>query len=139
MASLTAAPLAPVHAAAAIAFLLAVPARAGRNPFSIPNAEQEIVAGSLTEFSGVLLALFELSHHLGLVAQVGLFTVLFMPAVADPVLALGLYLSGSMLVVVLVTLVASATARLKIHQAFRFYWSWGTLAGLAALVLAVIG
>jgi NADH-quinone oxidoreductase subunit H len=139
LASLTTAPFAPVHAAAAIAFLLAVPARARRNPFSIPNAEQEIVAGTLTEFSGVLLALFELTHHLELVAQVGLFTVLFMPAVAGLALAAGLYLCGSMLLVVLVTLVGSATARVKVHQAFRFYWSWGALAGLAALVLAVIG
>jgi len=116
-----------------------VPARVRRNPFSISNAEQEIVAGAMTEFSGIPLACFELAHNLELVAAVGLFAVLFLPTVGDPVLAAGLYLCGSMLLVVLVALTASATARLKVHQAFRFYWSWGALASVAALVLAVIG
>ena len=43
-------PLGPVHLAAAAAFLIALPARLKSNPFSIPNAEQEIVAGPLTEY-----------------------------------------------------------------------------------------
>lgn len=139
LANLAAAPLAPVHAAAGVAFLLAVPARLKRNPFSIPNAEQEIVAGSLTDYSGAPLAFFELSHSLELVAFVGLFTVLFLPPAADPLLGAALYVCGSLTLVVLVSLVAAATARLKVRQAFRFYWSWGAAAGLAALLLAAIG
>lgn len=139
LAALAAAPLAPAHAAAAVALLLAIPARLKRNPFSIPNAEQEIVAGSLTDYSGVPLALFELAHSLELVALVGLSAVLLLPPAGGPALAAGLYFCGSMALVVLVTLVAAATARLKVQQAFRFYWSWGALAGLAALVLAAIG
>ena len=137
--SLAAAPLSPVHAAAALAFVLAVPARLKRNPFSIPNAEQEIVSGSLTDYSGVLLALFELAHSLELVALVGFFTILFVPPAAGPVAAVGLYLCGSMVLVVLIAAVAAATARLRVDQAFRFYWRWGALAGLAALGLAAVG
>lgn len=136
LAALAAAPLGPVHLAAAAAFLFALPARLKRNPFSIPNAEQEIVAGPYTEYSGAPLACFELSHGLELVALASLFTVLFLPLGQAPVLRWPLYLLGSGALVALVTLVATATARLTVRQAFRFYWSWGACAAIAALVIA---
>jgi NADH-quinone oxidoreductase subunit H len=134
--ALAAAPFGPVHLAAAAAFLLALPARLKRNPFSIPNAEQEIVAGPLTEYSGAPLALFELSHGLELAALAGLFAVLFFPA-PDGVglrwLSFGL---GSAALVVAITLAATATARLTVRHAFRFYWSWGAAAAAVALIAA---
>lgn len=136
--ALGAAPLGPVHLAAAAAFLFALPARLKRNPFSIPNAEQEIVAGPFTEYSGVPLAFFELSHGLELVALVELFTVLFLPLGHTPALRWLLFLLGSGLLVALITLVATATARLTVRHAFRFYWSWGACAAIAALVIAGI-
>ena len=133
--SLAAAPMGPVHAAAALALLLSLPARLKRNPFSIPNAEQEIVAGPFTEFSGVPLALFELAHGLELVAYLGLFITLFMQVGgATP----GFYLIAGVALVALLTILATATARLTVHQAFRFYWRWGAAAAAAALVLAKI-
>ncbi len=134
--ALAAAPLGPVHLAAAIALLSALPARLKRNPFSIPNAEQEIVAGPFTEYSGVPLALFELSHGLELVALLALFVILFLPVGIAPVLGWVFYWLGSAALVALITLLATATARLTVHQAFRFYWSWGAFAAAVALVLA---
>ena len=136
LAALAAAPVGPVHLAAALAFLFALPARLKRNPFSIPNAEQEIVAGPLTEYSGAPLALFELSHGLELVALAGLFTVLFLPVGAIPGQGWLLYLLGSAVLVGLITVVATATARLTVRHAFRFYWSWGACAAIVALVIA---
>jgi NADH-quinone oxidoreductase subunit H len=135
---LAVAPPGPVHLAAAVAFLLAVPARLGRNPFSIANAEQELVGGSYTEYNGPPLALFELSHTLQLVVLVGLFVTLCLPLPANPVLAWALYLALGAGLVVLIILLAAATARLKIQQAFRFYWSWGALAAAAAMIAVAI-
>jgi len=131
-------PLGPVHVAAAVAFLLAVPARLKRNPFSIPNAEQEIVAGPLTEYSGPPLALFELAHGLELVALAGLLAALLLPPVANPVAAALLYLVASGGLVAVVNVAAAATARLTVHQAFRFYWSWGAAAAAVALLAALV-
>ena len=136
LAALVAAPLGPVHLAAAAAFLCALPARLKRNPFSIPNAEQEIVAGPFTEYSGVPLACFELSHGLELVALASLFTVLFLPLANTSALRWLLYLLGSGALVGLITLVATATARLTVRHAFRFYWSWGACAAIVALMIA---
>ena len=134
--ALAAAPVGPVHLAAAVAFLCALPARLKRNPFSIATAEQEIVAGPFTEYSGAPLACFELSHGLELVALINLFTLLFLPAAGPLGLRWLLYLLGSAALVGLITLVATATARLTVRHAFRFYWSWGAGAAIAALALA---
>ena len=80
---LNSAPWGPVCVFAAIAFLLAIPARLKSNPFSIPNAEQEIVAGAHIEYNGAPLALFELSHALEMVLLINLFMVLFVPSFGD--------------------------------------------------------
>ncbi len=136
LAALAAAPFGLVHLAAAAAFLFALPARLKRNPFSIPNAEQEIVAGPFTEYSGVPLALFELSHGFELLALASLFTVLFLPLGHAPFLRWPLYVLGSAALVALITLAATATARLTVRHAFRLYWSWGASAAIAALAIA---
>jgi len=138
LSALAAAPVRPVHLAAALAFLLALPARLKRNPFSIPNAEQEIVAGPFTEYSGAPLAFFELSHGLELVALTSLFIVLFLPAAGSLGLRWVSYGLGSVGLVALVTLAATATARLTVRCAFRFYWSWGACAAAVALIIAGI-
>ena len=69
---------------AMIAFLLAIPARLKSNPFSIPNAEQEIVAGAHVEYNSAPLAIFELSHALEVVLLFDVFFVLFAPAARQP-------------------------------------------------------
>ncbi len=126
-------PVGPVHLAAAAAFLLALPACLKRNPFSIVNAEQEIVSGPLTEFSGVPLALFELAHGIELVALVSLFFVLFVPVPDGQGIRWAVYSLTCLIVAGGASMVATATARLTVRQAFRFYWSWG--AGVAAVAL----
>ena len=131
-------PFGPVHVLAIFAFILAVPARLKSNPFSIPNAEQEIVAGAHVEYNGPALALFELAHGLELVAISVLFAVLFVPPLSNPLAALVAYAAAALLLVVVTSLIAAATARLQIQQAFRFYWTWGALAGVVCVTLAVI-
>jgi NADH-quinone oxidoreductase subunit H len=138
LSQLVATPFSVVHVLAALAFLLAIPARLKSNPFSIPNAEQEIVAGAHIEYNGAPLALFELAHGLELVTLVGLFAVLFVPRIGNLPLDFVLYLLVSLLLVALTTLLATATARIKVNQAFRFYWTWGAAAAALALIAAAI-
>jgi NADH-quinone oxidoreductase subunit H len=126
-------PFGPVHVFAGVAFLLALPARLKSNPFSIANAESEIVAGANIEFNAAPLALFELSHALQLVALIGLCASLIIPVSAGPLIAWPVYLLVSLLLLVGTTLVAAGTARLTVRSAFRFYWTWGLAAALLAL------
>jgi len=50
-----------------IAFIISIQVKAMYPPFNIPEAEQEIIAGFETEFTGPLLALAKLLHDLDLV------------------------------------------------------------------------
>jgi NADH-quinone oxidoreductase subunit H len=132
-------PFGLVTGLAVIAFLVAIPARLKSNPFSIPNAEQEIVGGAHVEYNSAPLAIFELSHALEVVLLFGVFFVLFVPHLSNPGANAALYLVVSLILIALATLTAAMTARLTVKRAFRFYWVWGGLAAAAAMVVAVIG
>ncbi len=133
------APFGVVAFLAVIAFAVAIPARLKSNPFSIPNAEQEIVAGAHIEYNSAPLAIFELSHALEVVLLFDTFFVLFMPHFDSVLANTALYLLTGLVLVALVTLAAATTARLTMKRAFRFYWVWGGLAAAAAMVVAIIG
>jgi len=60
-----------------VIFLIAGVAESHRLPFDIPEAEQEIVAGYHTEYSGMKFGMFFVGEYLGLVLVSSLITVLF--------------------------------------------------------------
>ena len=136
LSAVQAAPFGPIHVIAAIGFLMALPARLKSNPFSIANAEHEIVADAHIEYNGVPLGLFKLSHALEVGLVTGLFPILFVPLPASPVLALVVYFAVVTALLAGVTLLATTTARLRLINAFRFYWAWGGAASVAALALS---
>jgi NADH-quinone oxidoreductase subunit H len=73
----------------AIVFFIAMLAELERIPFDLPEAESEIVAGWLTEFSGMMYGLVQLGSYLKLYAFAALFVVLFLggwhgPAIWPP-------------------------------------------------------
>lgn len=62
----------------AIVFFTTMLAELERIPFDLPEAESEIVAGWLTEFSGMMYGLVQLGTYLKLYAFAALFVVLFL-------------------------------------------------------------
>ena len=64
--------------AAFLFFMIAACAETNRAPFDLPEAESEIIAGYLTEYSGFKYALFFLGEYLGLFAISGLAVTLFL-------------------------------------------------------------
>ena len=61
----------------AIVFFITMLAELERIPFDLPEAESEIVAGWLTELSGMMYGLVQLGTYLKLYAFAALFVVLF--------------------------------------------------------------
>ena len=70
----------------AIVFFICILAELERIPFDLPEAESEIVAGWLTEFSGMMYGLVQLGSYLKLYAFAGLFVVLFLGGWTGPVI-----------------------------------------------------
>lgn len=122
---------------ALLALILCLPVRLRLNPFSLANAEQEIYAGPLTEFGGPHLALWELAHGLERVVLTGLVVSLAGPGFTGVWPVDLLVLGGlSLVLLIFLTTLAAATARLKILQATHFYWRWGLGLAVLALLLA---
>ncbi|HET9654159.1 MAG TPA: NADH-quinone oxidoreductase subunit H [Kineosporiaceae bacterium] len=130
---------AAVRVLVVIALLLCLPAKLHLNPFSIASAEQEIYAGITTEYDGPRLALWELAHGLEWVALVGLVAALAFPVTLAWYWHLLAFLAVSVLVVVLLSVLAASTARLKLAQTARWFWLWGFGIALSALGLAFAG
>jgi len=116
-----------------IAILICLPAKLHVNPFSLPNAEQEIYSGPMVEYAGFELALWQLSHGLEWIAGVGLVVTLAIPPSAHLWLDVAGVLFLGLLLVLAISIIAAATARLAIDTTVRFYWQ----CTLAFAVLAI--
>ncbi|HEY1159446.1 MAG TPA: complex I subunit 1 family protein [Terracidiphilus sp.] len=115
-------PASPLHWLGVLAILVCLPAKLHINPFSLPNAEQEIYSGPMVEYAGPELAMWELSHGLEWVAATGLVATLAAPHIAAWWFAALVFAALSFAVVLLLSVTAAATARLQIDTTVRFYW-----------------
>jgi NADH-quinone oxidoreductase subunit H len=115
-------PSSPLRWLGIVALLVCLPAKLHLNPFSLPNAEQEIYSGPMVEYAGPELAMWELSHGLEWVAATGLVATLAAPHIALWWLAAPVFVALSLAIVLLLSTLAAATARLAIDTTVRFYW-----------------
>jgi len=136
--SLAQLPATPLRYLAVIGILLCIPAKLHINPFSLPNAEQEIYAGPLTEYAGPELALWELAHGLEWVAATGLAATLAVPHVGAGWLAALFFVGLSMAIVLLLSVLAAATARIAIDTTVRFYWQCTLIFAVLAVSSALL-
>ena len=96
----------------------------------------------LAEYSGKPLAVYKLSHAVKLLTLTSLFVALFLGGLGTGILLVDGLIDFFFCVVVIVCVVAlidASTARLKIEQLFKYYWT--VVSGLAAisLILAWFG
>jgi len=103
----------------------------------LPNAEQEIYSGPMVEYAGPELALWELSHGLEWVAAVGLVATLAAPYIAIWWLAAIVFVGLMLAIVLLLSTLASATARLAIDTTVRFYWQCTLIFAVLAISSAL--
>jgi len=125
---------------AGVALFLAVQAQAGKLPFDIAEADQEVMGGPLVEQSGPRLALFRWTLWAKQLVFALLLVELFVPwpRLGNVVADLLLTLVKTLLVLVLVAVVDVVNPRLRVEQAMGYYLRVG-VSSLAALAFAVIG
>lgn len=121
-----------------IGFLVALVGLMGKlelPPFDSPEAETEIVAGALTEYSGRGLALFHVGKNVELVIGVTLIIIFYLGGVANP-LEFVLKTAGLLLVI---TALQAMFARLRIDQTVGLWWRIGALMALLQLLAIIFG
>ncbi len=117
-------------------FLVALVGLMGKlelTPFDAPEAETEIVAGALTEYSGRGFALFRLGKNIELVIGLTLVASFYLGGLHNP---LDFLLKTLGLLLVLAFL-QSLFARLRIDQVVGLWWRIGALLALANVLLAI--
>jgi NADH-quinone oxidoreductase subunit H len=120
------------------AFVVAVicmQAKLGLVPFDASEAEQEIMCGSLIEYSGLPLAVFKLTKAVMLYIMPLFLTALFLGKDTGLLFLAAKYIG----ILVLIILIKNTNPRLRIDQALRFFWCPVTLLASAAVILALLG
>jgi NADH-quinone oxidoreductase subunit H len=103
-------------------------------PFDAPEAETEIVAGALTEYSGRGFGLLRLGKAAELVIGLTLMATFYLGGVANP---LDFLLKTLALLLVLVALQTVLT-RLRIDQTVGLWWRFGSVLALFQLLVLIV-
>jgi NADH-quinone oxidoreductase subunit H len=122
----------------ALAFLVAIicmQAKLGFVPFDMAEAEQEIMAGTCIEYSGLPLAVFKLTKAILLYTMPLLLIILFWGSNLTPLSLIGKYIA----LLVIIILIKNTNPRLRIDQALKFFWGPLTILAVIAVILATLG
>lgn len=138
-ASLGAIALSPSGALALLVSFFCAHAKLGFLPFDQPEAETEIIGGPLAEYSGSGLALFKITNAMMLVVLPVFLATVFLGGIGSGGWGLLWFVVKILVVFLLIVVVKSTHARLRIDQVLRLYWGWLTGIALVAVLLALIG
>ncbi len=119
-----------------IGFLVALVGLMGKlelPPFDSPEAETEIVAGALTEYSGRGFALFRLGKGVELVIGLALVAAFYLGGLSNPVE----FLLKTLGLLLIVAFLQSLFARLRIDQVVGLWWRIGALLALLNMLLVL--
>lgn len=122
--------LTPWGFAGFIIFLVAALAESNRSPFDLPEAESELIAGHLTEYSGFKYALFFMAEYFGLTALSGLGVTVFLGGWQAPCAFLEFIPSYLWFMIKLAGMIAffiwirGTLLRLRIDQLTRLSWQF---------------
>jgi NADH-quinone oxidoreductase subunit H len=102
-------------------------------PFDAPEAETEIVAGALTEYSGRGLAIFKVGKSVELIVGITLVSAFYLGGLSG----ITPFLVKTILVLVSMTILQSLLTRLRIDQTVGLWWRFGTILVLAQIALII--
>ncbi|MEF8826568.1 MAG: complex I subunit 1 family protein [Halapricum sp.] len=128
-----------VNPFAFVLFFVANLAEVGRNPFDIPEAPTEIVAGYQTEYSSVYFVLFYLGEFIHIFLGGAIIATLFLGGPAGPILPGIVWFTLKIWAVFLFTQWArSALPRVRIDQLIEIGWKGLLVLSFANLVLTAV-
>lgn len=103
-------------------------------PFDAPEAETEIVAGALTEYSGRGYALFRLAKNVELVVGITLVAAFYLGGLSNPLA----FIMKTLALLLLIVGFQSVMTRLRLDQTVGLWWRYGALLVLAQWLIVVL-
>lgn len=115
---------------AAIIMFLALMAEISRAPFDMPEAEQELVAGHITEYSGMKFAMFFLAEYVNMIGISVIFITMFMGGYHDglglvqgaPLLALPVLIGKVIPLLIIMIWIRGTIFRPRYDRLMAFGW-----------------
>jgi NADH-quinone oxidoreductase subunit H len=127
---------------AAVALFLALLTKSWMRPFGdIPEAEQEIFAGPLTEYGGPLLGIFELARLFRFYVFTALFVDLYLGGGDGLLFPLNLliFLVKCLVIVIIMTIIHVASARYRISHVFKWFLTVCLAFAVFSLIRVLVG
>lgn len=130
-----------------VVFLIAAFAETNRAPFDLVEAEQEIVGGFHTEYSGLRFALFFLAEYINMFNMAALTVTLFLggwqgpvfgPTFLEWILPVFWFLLKTFLVIFFFIWVRGTLPRMRYDQLMAFGWKRLIPVSLAWIILAMV-
>ncbi|GAB4169722.1 MAG: NADH-quinone oxidoreductase subunit NuoH [Geothermobacteraceae bacterium] len=129
-------PFALLNPVAFIVFLISILAESKRTPFDLPEAENEIVAGFHTEYSGMRFGLFFVGEYINVIILSSMMTVLFLGGWHGPLLPGIVWFFLKVALVAFVFIWTRGTLpRLRYDQLMHFGWKVLVPVALANVVV----
>lgn len=107
-------------------------------PFDAPEAETEIVAGALTEYSGRGLALFTLARAVELVVGLTLIAALYLGGIGTGALGPVIFMIKVISLLIIVVAFQTLLARIRIDQTVNLWWRVGSILVLVQWAIVLI-
>lgn len=124
----------------AIVFYIASLAELERVPFDLPEADSELVAGWLTEYTSMVFGAINLSIYIKLYALSSLFTLLFLGGWSGPAPIPGVvwFLIKAIIVMTVFIIPRGISGRVRLDQLIGLGWLWLMGIAFANVFIAIL-
>lgn len=141
-------PLIALQPIGCLVFLIAIIAESNRSPFDLPETENELVSGFMTEYGGIKFALYFIAEYTAMVVNSAIVATVFLggwkwPALLSdlhPLVGVVIFVAKVLFVLFLFVWIRSSVPRVRYDKFMRFCWKFMVplaLANLAATAVVV--
>jgi NADH-quinone oxidoreductase subunit H len=139
-------PLVALQPLGFLLFLIAILAESNRSPFDLPETENELVSGFVTEYGGIKFALYFIAEYTAMVVNSAILATIFLggwkwPAVLSdlhPLVGVALFLAKVTFFLFLFVWIRASTPRVRFDKFMRFGWKFMVPLALANLAVTAV-